>query len=126
MNYRLYICEFTIWHVSFCLFASQDYYKVTGKHYFRKLPDADIRLIAAGIVLFLSVLLPFVQYQRYMTAIKYLTTATLNNFSLRNGGSKQTAELFQRASTAYETMKKNGKDKYTPVDSFEGFGVTSE
>ena len=81
---------------------------MTGKHYFRKLPDADIRLIVAGVVLFLSVLLPVVQHQRYMTAINYLTTATLNNLPLRNGGSKQTMELFQRASDQYEAHLREG------------------
>lgn len=86
----------------------QDYYKVTGKHYFRKLPDADLRLIVAGLVLFLSVLLPVVQYQRYSTAIKYLMTATVNNLSLRSGGSKQTVELFLRASDEYEAHLRAG------------------
>lgn len=62
----------------------------------------------AGIVLFLSVLLPVVQYQRYLTAIQYLTNATMNNLSLRSGGTKQTTELFQRASEAYEVHMRNG------------------
>jgi curved DNA-binding protein CbpA len=84
-----------------------DYYKVTGKYYFRKLPDADLRLIIAGVVLFLSVLLPVVQQQRHASAVAYLTTATASNLSVRGGGSKQTVALYQRATESYEAHMKS-------------------
>ena len=42
-----------------------EYYKVSGRFYFKQLPDADIRVIVLFFVLFFSVLLPVVQYQRY-------------------------------------------------------------
>ncbi len=81
---------------------------MTGKHYFRKLPQADIRFIIAGIIIFLSVLLPCVQYQRYETALKYLRYATVNNLNMKTGGTKQTMELYKTAYENFEQLKRQG------------------
>ena len=84
----------------------KEYYKVTGKYYFRALPKADVRLIIAGIVLFFSVLLPVVQYQKWQRAVNYLRHATLNNLGLKNGGTKETMELYRRAESRYQDWYK--------------------
>ena len=49
-----------------------------------------------------------VQYQRYESAVKYLTHATFNNLGLRSGGTKQTLELHRRAVDIYEAEIKSG------------------
>jgi hypothetical protein len=49
-----------------------------------------------------------VQYQKWEKAVKYLKTATLNNLSLKAGGSKQTIELYNRAVKEYEEYIKEG------------------
>jgi len=76
------------------------------------LPKADLRLIALFIILFLSCLLPVVQYQKYQSAIKYLTQATINNLGLKSGGTKQTLELYRRAIEQYEIQIKTSTYTY--------------
>jgi hypothetical protein len=41
--------------------------------------------------------------------VKYLKIATLNNLTLKNGGSKQTLELYRRASEMYDEKVKECK-----------------
>jgi hypothetical protein len=43
-----------------------------------------------------------IQFQKYDRVVKYLKIATLNNLTLKNGGSKQTQELFRRATELYD------------------------
>jgi hypothetical protein len=54
------------------------------------------------VILFFSVLLPIVQYQKWQRAVGYLRHATINNLGLKNGGSKGTLELFRRAEEQYK------------------------
>jgi hypothetical protein len=75
---------------------------VTGKFYYRQLPKADVRLIIFGLILFFSILLPIVQYQKWQTAVNYLRYASLNNLPLKAGGTKQTVEIYRRAVEKYE------------------------
>ena len=86
---------------------------MSGKYYFHQLPKADLRIIVLGIVLFLSGLLPVVQYQKHEAAVRYLKNATLNNLGLKSGGSKQTMELFRRASELYDAHLKAGPRHFT-------------
>jgi hypothetical protein len=76
---------------------------VTGKYYFRALPKADVRLIVVCLVAFFSVLLHIVQYQKWQSAVNFLKHATLNNLGLKNGGTKETLELFRRAEDIFKT-----------------------
>ncbi len=75
---------------------------MTGKFYYRQLPQADVRFIIFGLVLFFSILLPIVQYQKWQSAVKYLCYASLNNLPLKAGGTKQTVEIYRRAVEKYE------------------------
>jgi hypothetical protein len=79
---------------------------------YRALPQADVRLILASIIIVLSVLLPLIQYQRWQTAMKYLRVMTVNNYSLKEGGSKQTMELHQRALQTYEAIMPGSGERY--------------
>jgi len=88
----------------------RDYYKVSGQYIYQQLPKADVRIILLGIVLFFSILLPVVQYQKWESAVKFLRNATSNNLGLKNGGSKQTQELFRRACEIYEQRIKAAKE----------------
>jgi hypothetical protein len=87
----------------------QEYYKVTGQYYFEQLPQADVRVIAAGLVVALSILFYVVQLQRHERVVKYLIYATVNNLPIKAGGTKQTMELYQRAVVQYEETLKDGK-----------------
>jgi len=91
----------------------REYYKVSGHYIIKDIPKSDVGMVIAGVVIFISMLMYSVQSQRYSTAIKYLKTATMNNTSLKNGGTKQTIELYKRAVEKYEAKvmedkKKNG------------------
>lgn len=88
----------------------RDYYKVSGQYIYQQLPKADVRIIILGIILFFSIFLPVIQYQKWESAVKYLRNATANNLGLKNGGSKQTQELFRRACEMYEQRIKAAKE----------------
>jgi hypothetical protein len=81
---------------------------VSGQHYYRNLPKSDVRLILVVVVTLLSWFFHSVQQGKYQRAVKYLKSATINNLSLKNGGTKQTLELYRRASDMYETYVKEG------------------
>lgn len=61
------------------------------------------------VVAFLSWFFHTIQYQKYERVIKYLKLTTLNNLSLKNGGTKQTLELYRRATELYEEKVKECK-----------------
>eukprot|EP01040_Poterioochromonas_malhamensis_P004843 gene4843-5198_t len=87
----------------------KDYFKVSGQHYYRNLPKSDVRLILLVVVAFLSWFFHTIQNQKYERVIKYLKLTTLNNLSLKNGGTKQTLELYRRATELYEEKVKELK-----------------
>ncbi len=80
----------------------QDYFKVSGHHYLKKLPKADVTIIFLVVLAIVSWFFHVVQYQKWERLHKYLTTATLNKTSIREGGSKQTLMLHDAAVEAYE------------------------
>lgn len=43
-----------------------------------------------------------VQYQRWEKAVSYLKHATFNNLALKNGGTKETLAMYNRAVAQYE------------------------
>ena len=94
---------------------------MTGKYYFRALPKADVRLIIACVIIFFSVLLHIVQYQKWQTAVKFLTHATMNNLGLKNGGTKETLELYRRAEELFKiryqenNIRSNSSPTPTPI-----------
>lgn len=88
----------------------KDYFKVSGQHYYRNLPKSDVRVILIVVVALLSWLFHSIQYQKYQRVVNYLKIATLNNLSLKNGGTKQTIELYRRATELYEQHIKDCKD----------------
>jgi hypothetical protein len=50
-----------------------------------------------------------IQYQKYERAIKSIKSSTLNNLGLKNGGTKETLELYRRAAVQYEDYIKAAK-----------------
>ncbi len=78
------------------------------------MPKADVRIIIASIIIFFSVLLPIVQYQKWQRAVNYLKYATINNLGLKNGGTKETMELYRRAEERFHLQHKSNcnNEKY--------------
>ena len=73
------------------------------------IPKSDVRIVLALVVVLISWLLHIIQYQKYERVVKYLRTATLNNLGPKNGGTKQTVELYKRAAELYETRVKESE-----------------
>ncbi len=79
----------------------QNYFKVSGQHYYKNLPKTDVRIVVAVAMGLLTWLFYVIQYQKYERVVKYLKFATLNNLNMKNGGTRQTIELHRRASELY-------------------------
>lgn len=75
---------------------------MTGKFYYKQLPKSDVRVIVAVLVVLLSFLLPAVQYQKWKKAMDYVKYAASNNLGLKNGGTKETMEVYRRAAERYQ------------------------
>lgn len=75
---------------------------MSGQHYYRNLPKADVRLILVIVVGLISWFMHAVQSSKYQRACNFLKQTTLQNLSLKNGGTKQTLELYRRASELYD------------------------
>jgi hypothetical protein len=80
----------------------QDYFKVSGQHYIQNIPKSDVRIVLTIVALLISWLLHTIQYQKYQRAKKFLLNGTINNLNLKNGGTKQTLELYKRSTDLYE------------------------
>ena len=80
----------------------RDYFKVSGQHYFRNLPKSDVRIILVIVVLLISLFQYHYQMSKYQRVFKFLYTATLNNLNEKQGGTKQTVELYNRSVEAYD------------------------
>jgi hypothetical protein len=57
-------------------------------------------------LLLLSWFLYIVQYQKWKKAVDYLKNAALYNLGAKNGGTKQTQELYSKAVALYEDQLK--------------------
>lgn len=68
-----------------------------------------MRLVLLIVIGLLSWFFHHIQYQKYEKLVKYLRQAILNNLNMKNGGSKQTMELFDRAAALYEETTKESK-----------------
>lgn len=66
------------------------------------MPKSDVRVVIIVVLLLISWFFHTIQMQKYEKAVKFLKTATGNNLTLKNGGTKQTIELFKRASGLYD------------------------
>ena len=71
-----------------------------------------MRIVLLLTVLLISGLLHFNQQQRYKFIVEKLKTTTLNNAGPKNGGTKQTIELYRRASEQYDAHIKECKFYY--------------
>jgi len=80
----------------------RDYFKVSGEHYIRNVPYSDVRIVFTVVILLISWFMHVMQNQKHERAVKFLYSATLNNLGVKNGGSKQTLELYRRASDRYD------------------------
>lgn len=93
----------------------KNYFKVSGHHYIQNIPKSDVTVVITVAVLLFTWLLHTIQYQKYEKVVKYLKTATAGNLGIKNGGSKQTMELYKRAAEMYDAkikeLKKTSKDK---------------
>ena len=70
------------------------------------MPKSDVRVVLLVAALLISWFLHTIQKQKYEKVVKFLHNATLNNLGLKNGGTKQTMELFRRASDLYDAQIK--------------------
>ena len=75
---------------------------MSGQHYIRNMPKSDARLVITVALLLISWFFHVIQQQKYEKAVKFLRNATLNGLNLKNGGTKQTLELFKRAGELYD------------------------
>lgn len=80
----------------------RDYFKVSGHHYVKAVPKSNVFVVVLGALLLISWFFHVVQYQRWEKASTYLKHATLNNLALKNGGTKETAAMYNQAVAKYE------------------------
>ena len=81
----------------------RDYFKVSGTHYYRNLPKSDVRIILFLLLCLFSFLLHTLQYQRWEFAVKTLTKLSITNAGVKSGGTKESQEIFRRASLLYDS-----------------------
>lgn len=65
------------------------------------MPKSDVRLVIVVVIGLLTWFFYTIQFQKYQRAVKYLKDGTLKKLSLKEGGSKQTLELYRRATDIY-------------------------
>jgi hypothetical protein len=68
----------------------------------RNMPKSDVRLVIFVALLLISWFFHTIQQQKHDKAVKFLKFAILNSLNLKNGGTKQTMELFRLASEQYD------------------------
>lgn len=78
-----------------------DYFKVSGEHYFRALPKANIYTVIIGLFVLLSIFLHVVQNNKYSRAIRFLKDRVSRGATEMNGGTRQTVALFAEAQEKY-------------------------
>lgn len=84
------------------------YFKVSGHYYFRKIPKSDVRIVLLIVILLISAFQYYYQKSKYMAFVKHLHLAVVNDLTEKQGGSKQTQELFVIAKDKYEETIQKG------------------
>lgn len=82
-----------------------DYFKVSGEHYYRALPKANVFIVVTGLLLLLSVFLHVVKNNKHDRAKRFLLDRVLNGRTEQNGGTRQTMQLFAQAEERYKEHK---------------------
>ena len=82
-----------------------DYFKVSGEHYYRALPKANVFVVVPGLLLLLSVFLHVVKHNKHDRAKRFLLDRVLNGRTEQNGGTRQTMQLFAQAEERYKEHK---------------------
>lgn len=93
-----------------------DYFKVSGKHYYRSIPKSDVTIVLLVVILIITAFLYVVQYEKWKRITKYIKNAAENNLNPKQGGTKQTQEIYLRAVELYSNHMKEAKAngiKYT-------------
>lgn len=67
------------------------------------MPKSDVRIVITAVLLLVSWFFYTIQMQKYQKVVNYLKHATLNNLTLKNGGTPQTMELYRRAADMYQS-----------------------
>lgn len=65
------------------------------------MPKSDVRLVILVVIGLISWFFHTIQNQKYQQLVKFLRHSVLNNLTLKNGGTKQTMELYKRAEIVY-------------------------
>lgn len=78
-----------------------DYYKVSGSHFMRNAPNANVGVVILGVLLVLSAIMYHSQKQKYQEAVDFLLDAVLKNLGPRNGGTEYTQNLFNVIAAEY-------------------------
>ena len=80
-----------------------DYFKASGglEHYYKALPKAPLSLVIVFALLLLSAFLHVTQLNRHERALRILRDKVGRGLSEREGGNKQTVELFRQAEERY-------------------------
>ena len=97
--------------------SPQAYYKVTGRHVLKNLPQTNVwfvLLVALGLV---SWLVYVVQQQNHQRAVKYLRLATLHKLDPEEGGSPLTLNSHARALALYDEAIAAGGYRWVPLGS---------
>lgn len=84
------------------------YFRVSGDFYLRAMPKSDIRLVIILFFMFVSLLQYLYQNSKYQSIVKKLFDAALNNLTEKQGGSRETQELYELAKTTYEDTINSG------------------
>lgn len=100
------------------------YYKVSGVHFYKSIPKTDVRFILAGGVILLSILLPFLQHQRYKDSVRIVR----DGLPVNGGGTNTSVRLHQlcvdkykdhmisaEAASASKTSSKSGAKKMSQI-----------
>ena len=83
----------------------REYYKVSGHYVMKDIPKSDVGIVVTAIIVLISFFMYSVQKGRYDRTINYLKNATMQNLGVKNGGSKETQELYRRAVERYEQKR---------------------
>ena len=80
---------------------------MSGTHYYRNLPKSDARIIILILIILFSILQYHLQNERHEQAVKTLVKSSICNVGVKNGGSRESQEIFKRASEMYAAKTKN-------------------